>query len=264
MPKESAARPFYTLLVLALVCSLLVSGAAVGLRERQDANRQLDRQKNILRAAGLYSPDTPVAQAFKQVERRVVDLRSGRYVDLAAHPELEDFDARRAVRDPALSRELTRAENIAGLSRLERYANVYLVHQNGRLTQVVLPIRGKGLWSTMYAYVALDADMNTIRGIAFYEHGETPGLGGEIENPSWQAGWIGKRIYDKARQVVLRVVKGRVPEGEARKEYRVDGISGATLTGKGVNNLLRFWFGEHGFGPFVERHRGAAAGGGEI
>jgi len=109
----------------------------------------------------------------------------------------------------------------------------------------------------MYAYVALDADLNTIRGISFYEHGETPGLGGEIENPNWQAGWKGKRVYDADDAVVLQVVKSGKTDGVSA-EHRIDGISGATMTGNGVSAMLQFWFGENGFGPLLQtlQHQG--------
>ncbi|MFC1513363.1 NADH:ubiquinone reductase (Na(+)-transporting) subunit C, partial [Thermodesulfobacteriota bacterium] len=119
--------------------------------------------------------------------------------------------------------------------------------------QVILPVRGKGLWSTMYGYVALSRDLNTINGVTFYQHGETPGLGGEIENANWQGAWRGKKIYTPAGQAAFQVVKGKVQDGTAMADYQVDGISGATLTMKGVSNLMQFWFGEHGFKPFLER-----------
>ena len=251
MAEESLARPFYTVLVLALVCSALVAGAAVGLRPMQDANRQLDQQKNILRAAGIYNPKSDVQQQFKAVQTRIVDLTKGEFV-----PEQDmspaEFDQKKAALDTALSTSLAREEDLARLSRRENYSLVYLVKKNNRIDQIILPVRGKGLWSTMYAYVALDGDLTTIRGISFYAHGETPGLGGEIENPAWQQGWRGKEVYGSAQQVALRVIKGKsTATGEAAL-HQIDGLSGATMTGAGVSNLLRFWFGEHGFQPFLQ------------
>ena len=252
MPKESAARPFYTVLFLALVCALLVSGSAVGLRHRQELNKQLDRQKNILRSAGIYQENIPVSTLFAGIETRIVELVTGRFVDGEKALALANFDQREAVKSLSLSRGLSQEEDLAGLRRLEKYSYVYLVKDKGEISQVILPIRGKGLWSTMYGYVSLASDLSTIHGISFYEHGETPGLGGEIENEKWLSGWGGKRIYNAAREIVLRVVKGEVAVTAKNKKYLVDGISGATLTGNGVNNLLKFWFGEHGFGPFLE------------
>ena len=242
MAEESLARPFYTVLVLALVCSALVAGTAVGLRPFQEANRKIDQQKNILRAAGLFNPDKEVADQFNAlIEIRLVDLVAGKFIDQQQEAKLS-FEEKRT---------LERNQDPAGLFQVERFSPVYLVHQDGRFQQIILPVRGKGLWSTMYAYVAVDTDLNTIRGISFYEHGETPGLGGEIENPRWQASWQGKEIYGPHHNVALRVVKsGSVDGGEA--SHRIDGISGATMTGNGVSEMLRFWFGENGFGTFLQ------------
>jgi Na+-transporting NADH:ubiquinone oxidoreductase subunit C len=230
---------------LALVCSALVAGAAVGLRPYQEANRRIDQQKNILRAAGLYTPDTNVTNQFKAVmHRRLVDLASGKFIDHQDQASLK-LSAKKILEPD---------QDLAGLYQVERFAPVYLVSKNGRFEQIILPVRGKGVWSTMYAYVALDADLQTIRGISFYEHGETPGLGGEIENRNWQAGWQGKRIYGPDGTVALRVVKSAAADDVA-PNHRIDGISGATMTGNGVTELMRFWFGDHGFGPFLQRLR---------
>jgi len=252
MAEESLARPFYTVLILALVCSALVAGAAVGLRPLQEANRQIDQQKNILRAAGLYQGDEEVLEQFLAIRTRIVDLASGEFV-----PEdrlsPETYDQRRAALDNEWGKPLSKENDLAGLSRVERYSLVYLVEKDNRIDQVILPIRGKGVWSTMYAYVALDADLNTIRGISFYEHGETPGLGGEIENTAWQDSWQGKKVYGPDQEVALRLAKGPAAETDEAATHHIDGISGATNTGTGVSNLLQFWFGDHGFRPFLQQ-----------
>ena len=253
MAEESLARPFYTVLVLALACSILVAGAVVSLRPMQEANRRLDRQKNILRAAGLYQGKGDVVELFKAVRTRLIDLESGEFVP-EDRIDPATYNQRRAAREPGASRALAKSEDLAGLSRRERYSLVYLVERDKRLDQIILPIRGKGLWSTMYAYVALDADLNTIRGISFYEHGETPGLGGEVENRRWQQGFQGKQVFAADNSVALRVIKGKAGGGEAAI-HQIDGLSGATMTSAGVSDLLRFWFGEHGFQPFLTRMR---------
>jgi len=253
--KDHAAKPFYSVLILAFVCSLLVSGAAVGLRPLQEANRQLDRKINILRAAGVYDPNVSVEQLFKNIETRVIDLSSGQLLPLAEiNPQ--EFNQRQAARHFKTSKALINKQDIAGLRRLENFSLVYLVKKHGKVHQVILPIRGKGLWSTMFGYVSLSADMSTINGITFYDHGETPGLGGEIENSAWQAGWQNKQLFNTAGQVVLQVVKGKVKDNAPGSLHQVDGISGATLTMDGINNLMQFWFGQHGFKPFIDRYAG--------
>jgi len=257
MAKESFFKPFYSVLVLAFVCSFLVSLASVGLRPLQESNRALERKKNILLAAGLLHGDTKdkdIDTLFAQVEPRIIDLSTGAFVS----PKVIDpktFDQSASTNDPQLSQPLPKDKDIAGLRRLEKYSLVYLVMDKGKLKEIVLPIRGKGLWSTMYGYVALDSDLRTIDGLAFYEHGETPGLGGEIENPAWEAGWQGKKIYNDQGKVALKVAKGASKATGKAASYEVDGLSGATLTGNGVQRLFHFWFAGQGFKPFLERLR---------
>ncbi len=211
MADESPLKPFYSVLVLAFVCSALVAGAVVGLQPLQEANRQLDRKKNILAAAGLYREDQPIDRLFAGVETRVVELATGRYVpeDRLAP---ESYNQLKAALSSELGRSLDAAEDLARIRRLEKYSLVYLVKQGETVQQYILPVRGKGLWSTMFAYVAVDADLNRIRGVAFYEHGETPGLGGEVENSRWQRLWQGKRIYAESGEVGIKVVKGKAAD----------------------------------------------------
>ncbi len=249
MAKESPYKPFYSVLVLAFACSALVAGAAVGLRPMQEANRLLDQQKNILYAAGLYKSYPPVEQLFNRIETRIVELSTGKLIP----PEQlspEGYNQLKAALNPDTGQALQKEEDIAGLRNLENYSLVYLVKQDGKIDQLIFPIRGKGLWSTLYGYIAIGPDFSTIQGITFYEHGETPGLGGEIENNRWQSSWKGKKVYNDGNEVVLNVGKGSPADQEAT--HKVDGLSGATLTTQGVNNIIRFWFGENGFKPFLE------------
>ncbi len=252
MAEENAAKPFYSVLVLAFVCSALVAAAAVGLRPQQEANRVLDRKKNILYAAGLYQKGTTIDQMFAPIETKVIELASGKFVpEETIKPE--SYKQLKAALSDDTGRKLSNEEDIARLRRLEKYSLVYLVRQGDKIEQIILPVRGKGLWSTMYAYVALDGDLNTIRGVSFYEHGETPGLGGEVENRRWQKGWQGKEVYNDSGDMDLQFVKGKAAGEGAARLHQIDGLSGATLTTKGVNNLMEFWFGEHGFKPFFAR-----------
>lgn len=252
MAEESAAKPFYSVLILAFVCSALVAGAAVGLRPQQEANRQYDQNKNILYAAGLYEEGKTVAKLFEPIETKIVELASGRYIpENQLNPE--SYNQLKAALTESAGRPLNSDDDIARIRRIEKYSLVYLVKNKEQIEQIILPVRGKGLWSTMYAYVALDGDLNTIRGVSFYEHGETPGLGGEIENRKWQQGWRGKRIYNAAGEMEMEVVKGKAAKTGAQALYQVDGLSGATLTAKGVNNLMEFWFGDHGYKPYFNQ-----------
>ena len=258
MARESAGSIFGVAALLCLVCASLVSSSAVLLRPRQQQNRLTDRRYNILRAAGLWEPglavtDGNVERAFERVETRMVDLDAGWYTDQV---DPETFDARRAARDPETSVRLPRANDPAGIVRRERFSPAYFVLDGDRLDQVVLPVRGYGLWSTMWAFLALDGESIRrgpeeveIRGVTFFEHGETPGLGGEIENPRGQQTWEGKRVFDEQWRVALEVVK----HADAQDDREIDALSGATITSVGVNGMLHFWLGDMGFGPYLRR-----------
>lgn len=252
MAKEHPLKPFYSVLVLAFACSALVAAAAVGLRPYQDENKSLDQKKNILTAAGLFQQDVSVEKQFSAIEPRLVDLNSGTFVEETTI-DLTTYDQLGAAMGQESGREINPATDIAGIKRQEKYSLVYLVKDGDRFDQVVLPIRGKGLWSTMYAYVAIDADLTTIRGVSFYEHGETPGLGGEIANPRWQQGWQDKTLYDQSDQLAISVVKSGTQASPEEQVHQIDGLSGATITTQGVDSMMQFWFGEHGFKPFFEQ-----------
>ncbi len=230
-----------------LVCAVIVSTAAVTLRPFQEENRATFRQLNVLQAAGLHEPGMDVALAFERIERRIVDFDSGEYVDPPG-----GFDPVRAVRDPAQSNALS--GDPAGIGRRTHYGEVFLARaEDGTLERVILPVHAYGLWSTMYAFLALEPDLRTVSGISFFEHGETPGLGGEIENPRWQENWVGKQVRDEDGNVRFRVDRGRTPEGVADADHRIDGLSGATITSRGVENMVQFWLGEQGYGPYLAR-----------
>ncbi len=250
MARESVSKTFIVAIVLAAICSLLVSGAAIGLRPMQEANKVRDRKKNILIVAGLYEANTSVEEAYKQIEPRIVDLATGDYVSEDQQMDPETYDQRATAKDPQMSNKIPPEKDLAGIGRREKYSLVYLVKKDDQLDQVIVPIDGKGLWSTLYGFLALDGDLNTVRGITFYEHAETPGLGGEIDNPDWKAKWTGKKLYDKDGSLQLHVVKG---VADKNNPHQVDGLSGATLTANGVTNLVKFWLGDDGFKKLLER-----------
>jgi Na+-transporting NADH:ubiquinone oxidoreductase subunit C len=127
---------------------------------------------------------------------------------------------------------------------------VYLVMDGDEIERVVLPIEGSGLWGMMYGFLAVDGDGRTAYGIRFYEHQETPGLGANVDNPSWQAKWRGKQLMDSRGNPQIQIVKGKAP---ADSDYQIDGLAGATLTGRGVEAFVQRWLGKEGFGPFLRR-----------
>ena len=237
------------------VCSVLVSGASVLLRDRQAANIALDRQKKVLVVAGLMEEGEKISREDAQhrfdenIVAAVVDLASGAVLEGV---DTVSFDQRKAAKNPATSREAPR--NAAKVRRLPDHGMVYRVVQDGEFKAVIVPISGQGLWSTLYGYIALAADTQTVVGITFYEHKETPGLGGEVDNPSWKRLWKGRKVYDGRGRPLINVKKGAAGPPET-DPYNVDGLSGATITSRGVGNLVRFWLGEDGFGPYLTAAR---------
>nr|WP_191092178.1 Na(+)-translocating NADH-quinone reductase subunit C [Kluyvera sp. EC_51] len=250
---DSIGKTLLVVLVLCLVCSIVVAGSAVGLKPLQQEQRALDKQRNILAVAGLMhdkmSADEVAEIYAARVVPRLVDLKSGEILD----KDPAKFNQSQALKDPAQSVALASGEDPAGIRRRSNVVEIYLIKdEQQKLQEIVLPVYGNGLWSMMYAFVALDTDGRTIRGITYYDQGETPGLGGEIENPNWRAQFVGKRVVDDSGKPALRVVKGAAPQGDL---YAVDGLSGATLTANGVQHSFDFWMGEMGFGPFLKQVR---------
>ena len=240
-----------------LVCAIFVAGSAVSLKERQAENVILDRQKKVLIVAGLIENGaSPSAETIRNlfqtnIKGRIVDLKTGKY-----GPDNDTFDQRKASTDPTLSEAVP--ANPAQVQRVPNQAMVYHKIKNGKIDRIILPIEGKGLWSTLYGYLALAPDTNTVKGIIFYEHAETPGLGGEIENPLWTGLWPGKKIFDVdqngsvTKKLKIEVKKGLATPGD---EYGIDGLSGATITARGVTHLVHFWMGDRGFGPYLDEYR---------
>lgn len=239
---------------ICVVCSIFVSSAAVLLKDKQEANAVLDRQQKVLGVAGLVEEGekltaSQTAERFEQnIKAVVVDLESGKATDIDA----KTFDQQAAKSDPASS--TLAPPNEAKVVRLPKHGLVYQVVKGDEVQSLILPIEGKGLWSTLYGYIALDKDVRTIRGITFYKHGETPGLGGEIENPNWIALWPGRKAFDDSWAPKIQVNKGQAGSVE-EDPYHVDGLSGATITSRGVTHLVQFWLGKNGFGPYLEGFR---------
>ena len=252
--------PRYTFIfatVMCVVCAALVSVAAVSLQPMQKANARLYMEKNVLVAAGLVKPGEDVTLAdveriFKSdIQVRLVDLATGELVPDEGG-NARNYDQRAARSDPAASR--VAPANDAGLKRLPKRGIVYFVMRDGKVDQMVISVEGLGMWGTIYGFLALDKDANTVRGITYYDHRETPGLGGEIGNPAWQALWRGRKGYDDQWNTRITVIKG--PAGAPDTDpLRVDGLSGATITSNAVTRLMRFWLSGEGYGRFLTRFR---------
>lgn len=236
-----------------LVCSLGVSSAAIMLKSRQEVNATVDRQKKVLDVAGLLLPgqemsnDEVQALFDERLVPQLVNLKTGEpvaEVDGMGPAEYQPMEAAKAAK-------LTAPANEAKVRFLPEVGQVYyLVDDKGAVKKLILPIEGYGLWGFLYGYLALEADGQTIAGITYYKHAETPGLGGEVDNPRWKGLWKGKKAFTPGTsEVAIAVVKN------ASGEHEVDSLSGATITSRGVSNMMDFWLGENAYGPFLAKVR---------
>jgi Na+-transporting NADH:ubiquinone oxidoreductase subunit C len=270
LPNDSFKKTVAVALALCLVGAIVVSGSAVILRPLQEWNKSKDEKVNILEVAELYQKGMDVDAAFKNIETRIVDLATGEYTDSV---DGKTYDQWKAAKDPAQSEAIPSDKDIASIKRKPRYAKVYLIKEEGKLKSVILPVNGYGLWSTMYGFIALESDGETVVGMNLYDQAETPGLGGEVVNPKWKALWKGKKVYNftgkqlhesnlsekgqtiELGEVALGLVKGSVDSSKPGSEYQVDALAGATLTSRGVSNLVQYWMGKEGYALYLAKLR---------
>lgn len=223
-PKSDGAIVIFATIVC-VICSLMLSVTASALKTKQDYNVELDRKLNVLKAfgeptvdeSGKTIPGSKVDEIFHtQIHELVLDGESGALLEGKSSA---DFPAKDIAERKILP--------------------LYVWEVNGQPSKYAFPISGKGLWSTIYGYLALDKDLATIVGVTFYRHGETPGLGGECSADWFQSQFKGKKVYGNASRLKFEVVKGlvadRYPNGN---DHAVDGMSGATLTGKGITQFI--------------------------
>lgn len=240
MHADSMKKTYFVATLLCIVCSVLVSVSAVKLKPFQEENKAFDIKKKLLVASGLVGSDATKPQVYKAYEK-IKPL----WVELSSGEVFSDEPTNEVVAIPS-------EKDIAGIRTTSKYAKIFLVQDGIEVTHVVFPVYGKGLWSTMYGFLALTPDFKEVKGMGFYDHGETPGLGGEIENPKWLKSWIGKKAYDQDFNPLLAVIKGKVDLTRPESSSQIDGLAGATLTAVGVDRLVKFWLGESGFKKFVE------------
>lgn len=244
--KETLGRTVGVVVAVCLACSIVVSGAAVGLRQLQNDNSALDKKSNILSAAGLLgeaSSKEEISELYaSRVEEKFIELATGEYVEKPS----ADFDMYKAAKTAEFGVEVS-GSNV-GFKQRSSIASVYHIKDEaGDVSRIILPVHGSGLWDLMYGFLAVDNDGQTIRELIYYQHKETPGLGAEILNPAWQAKWDGKQLF-KDGEVAIAVDKNVGDDNQ----YAVDALSGATLTSNGVENTLVYWAGENGYGVYLK------------
>ena len=206
LAKDNATWTLIIATVLCLVCSISVSSVSVFLRPEQNKNKALNRKKNILMAAGLYQEGVGVEKAFSSIKLHILDLNTGKYVE-GLDPKT--FDPIAAANNPEFSERVPKEKDIARIHKRSKYSLVYILEtESGKMDGIILPVYGLGLWGKLYGFISLAEDLNTVRGFAFYEHKETPGLGAEVDNPRWKKLWIGKKIYNEKNEVKIEGYKG--------------------------------------------------------
>ena len=218
---------FIFITIVTIICAGLLSSAAYFLKEKQQTNVEVDMKKNILKAVKLLESEKMSQQEIldsynNNIESYVVN-NLGLIVELPEGVSVGDIDP---------EKEDTKPVN-------ERLYPIYVKKIDSEIYSYCIPIIGKGLWSTMYGYLALEPDLNKILGITFYKQGETPGLGSEVESEGFQNKFIGKEIWDKDDNLVsINILKLEPPTDSPTIKHEIAGISGATKTGEGVMNLL--------------------------
>lgn len=265
---DSLEKTIAIAVALCLVCAVLVSFGAVALKPLQAYNKNLDMKKNILDVAGLLEEGMDIDSAFAQkIEPKLVDIETGDYVE---NMNVDEYDQRKAAKDPKLNIAIPKEKDIAHIRLKAKIAKVFLVKDGGAIKSIILPVSGYGLWSTLYGFLSLEPDGQTVQSINFYDQAETPGLGGEVVNPKWRALWKGKKVYAETDQPsmdkglieeadvgepAIALIKGSVDTEKAGSQYQVDGLAGATLTSNGVTNLVRYWMSQEGFSRYLSKVR---------
>ncbi len=251
MNKDSALNIAFVGIGLCLLCSAIISLIAIQLRSVQNENVVKDMQKKIVSSAGLQLEYGSVENAMMNIKTIVVDLDQGKIVDINPN----SYELSKELREDGKYKFLSAENDIASIKKREKYSKVFIEYKDDKINTLILPVRGYGLWGILYGYLAIKSDFNTVAGLEFYEHKETPGLGAEIDNPKWKALWKGKKIYQENGEVSLKVIKGNVLASSDNINYEVDGLSGATLTCNGVTNLIAYWMGSDGFLNFINNLR---------
>lgn len=254
MGSESIKKTVAIALGVSLVCSVLVSATVVSLESVRKKNEKRSTMERVIHDLDLAVKGESMEDIVKRTRVFLIELETGMIFPEARYTERlnpEDFDVKRMAHDPEYGMDIPDEKDLADIRRIPRYMIVYELTKDDKVDKYIFHVYGKGLYSTLYGVIALDDDLTTIEGISFYEHGETPGLGGEIDNPQWKKRWKGKKVFDDLGTLRIEVIKGQVDKEKTGAQYQIDGLTGATFTTRGVNHLVRFWFGEDGYGPFL-------------
>ncbi|MEE1113000.1 MAG: NADH:ubiquinone reductase (Na(+)-transporting) subunit C [Bacteroidales bacterium] len=223
--KESNSYIFMYSTILVVVAAAVLAVAAVGLRPFQKKNQEIEKMQQLLTAVGIENDVKNAEELYKKYF--VQELTVNKKGEVLSTYENETLKGEVRPFNVELSKELAKGE--------EAMLPIFICNQEGK-TVYVVPVHGKGLYDAIWGNVAIEEDLNTVRGVLFDHKGETPGLGAEITNPAFPAQFKGKKIFEND-EVKLAVVKGQKTEEE--KQYQADAVTGATNTSNGVSNMLK-------------------------
>ena len=213
------------ILSITFVSSLLLSLFSEGLKEKTLFNIQLDKKKNLLQTIGMNTDILTTDEILKEFNDNIKEIT----LDLSGN----------VLSDVNHDQFVTKENNATGELKYYIDENEYLpLFLSETMNAIIIPISGKGLWSSLYGYFAIDKNnFSTVKGITFYKHGETPGLGAEITKEWFKSSFTGKEVYLDESIESIKVTKA----GQANENslYEVNGISGATITSRGVEDLLK-------------------------
>ncbi|SHI15148.1 NADH:ubiquinone reductase (Na(+)-transporting) subunit C [Ferrimonas marina] len=253
--KDSVQGTFLFIACLCIFCSLMITGTAAGLKERAKAKELALMKHSVLMAAGFGDHRGGDIDALfeRQIRPQIVELDSG---ELNDQIDPLTFDPNMAAANPETSSKPKKDSARIG-RRADQGRAFTILDESGQFDGVVVPFHGKGLWSVIYGYIALEADLTTIRGLYVYEHGETPGIGDFLDDPAWQGQWHGKKLFNDDGKAAIKVVRGGAQPDDP---FGVDGISGATMSGRGVERAVQFWVGDEGFDAYLQHLAGMNKG----
>ena len=219
--------------IVTLVLGTMLSFTKDSVKSLQDQNLKADVQKTILRSLNFEENLLESNESIEQTFKNYIDAKCVNVEGEIVECNIEEVD----------------------IEKNEETLPIYIRMNNEKIEGIALPIAGKGLWSTIFGYIALNPDTDSVLGIQFYKHGETPGLGGEvekkwftdnfinhpIEESNGEITYVPKKIRNENGKIIsISVIKGGVDYSKSNKSaiHQVDGISGATVTADGVSDFL--------------------------
>lgn len=238
--------------ILTVVLGALLSMASVGLGPLQKEQVDLDNKKKILGAVMDVEEGVDVLSIYdKRIKSFVVDIE-GNVLDSKVTDEMfiaEQINVSKEFKIPASERKFPVFK--------------FMSEENpDKVEAYIIPMNGNGLWNEISGFVALETDLETIKGVVFDHVGETPGLGARITDEGVQNRYVGKKIYSDAGELLsVQMVKGETNNPSLYDEYHVDGMSGATMTANGVNDMLSNYFGY--YQAYFEKVKKEGEGAGE-